>query len=81
MASEEFERKGLEHLSHIEDELEAIKDRTPTRHRAFIIGIYQGAGALLGGIIALALFGWLLSFLGFFPWAKHLQDAVSQFHR
>ena len=83
MTQEELEQKGLEHLSRIEGELEEIKERTPSPRRAFLNGILQGAGALVGGIVALALLGWVLSLFGLVPGfgtiAAHLQEAVAQF--
>jgi hypothetical protein len=83
--NEHIEEEGLKHLEHIEQELEEIKDRTPSRPRAFTYGLWQGAGALLGGILALALLGWALSFFGVIPGfttiAKYFQDIVSNFRR
>jgi hypothetical protein len=80
---ESLEKEGLEHLARIEDELEAIKDRTPTPKRAFINGILQGAGALVGGIAGLIILGWALSVFGLIPGlgyiTSQLQDATSHF--
>lgn len=71
---EPFEEKGLEHLERIEEELEEIRTRTSNPRRSFLIGILQGAGAIIGGILALALVGWLLSILGIIPGFGHLAD-------
>jgi predicted lipid-binding transport protein (Tim44 family) len=83
--NEHIEEEGLKHLEHIEQELEEIKDRTPAPGRAFAYGLWQGAGALLGGILALALLGWALSFFGIIPGfatiAKYFQDIVNNFRR
>jgi hypothetical protein len=80
-----FEQEGLKHLENIEHELEEIKDRTPSGRRAFLNGLLQGGGALLGGIIALILLGLLLSFFVFAGFAPHtveyVQNVVNQFRR
>ena len=76
--------EGLKHLEHIERELEVLKARGGAR-RTFFLGILQGAGALLGGIIALSLLGWILSLFGVIPGLQtisaYLQEAVSTFNR
>jgi hypothetical protein len=81
--TDDIEREGLAHLSKIEDELEAIKDRTPSPRQAFLNGILQGAGALVGGIAGLVILGWALSFFGLIPGLGYittqLQDATSHF--
>jgi hypothetical protein len=78
------QREGLEHLANIEQELEAIKERTPTPHRAFVYGLLQGAGALVGGVVALILLGWVLALFGIIPGlatiSHYLQNAVTQAH-
>jgi hypothetical protein len=80
-----IEQKGVEHLRHIEKELEEIKDRTPTSSRAFLNGILQGGGAIVGSIAALILLGWLLSVFGVIPGfsdiAQYLQNVINQVHR
>jgi len=74
----------MEHLSRIEGELEEIKKRTPGSRRSFINGIWQGAGAIVGSILALVLLGWALSFFGLLPGfgviAHYLQNVVSELH-
>ena len=71
----------IKQLIKIERRLEEIKDRTTNTKRAFFYGVLQGAGAVLGGIVALTLLGWVLSFLGLIPGlgdiADYLRDAVS----
>lgn len=80
---ESVEKEGLEHLTRIENELEAIKERTPSPRSAFVNGILQGAGALVGGIAALIILGWALSVFGLIPGlgsiTATLQDATSHF--
>jgi hypothetical protein len=57
----------IRELKQIKRELEEIKDRTANPKRMFVNGILYGAGAFLGGIIAVALVGWVLSILGIIP--------------
>lgn len=61
------EKEGLEHLREIEKDLDEIKERTVTPKRAFINGIFQGGGAVVGGILAVILLGWLLWISGIIP--------------
>lgn len=79
------EEEGLKHLEQIEQELEEIKERTPSPQSGFTYGLWQGAGVLLGGILALTLLGWVLTLLGVIPGlgeiAQYLQNAVSNFRR
>ncbi|HVX90700.1 MAG TPA: hypothetical protein VHC20_03615 [Candidatus Paceibacterota bacterium] len=79
------EHEGLEHLTRIEADLEEIKRRTPSPRHAIINGLFQGAGALVGGVVALVMLGWLLSLLGIIPGLGHiveaLQSATSHFQR
>lgn len=78
----ELEKAGLKHLKRIEQELEEIKDRTANPRRAFIYGIAYGAGAFVGGILAVALIGWLLNIFGIIPGlsviGEYLQSLVDQ---
>jgi hypothetical protein len=80
-----FEQEGLKHLEKIEHELEEIKERTPSGRRAFLNGLLQGGGALLGGIAAFVLLGLILSFFIFTGFAPHtveyVQGVVNQFRR
>jgi len=77
--------EGLERLERIEEDLEEIKERTPNKRKSFIYGVWYGAGALIGGILALALLGYILSIFGVIPGlgeiARYLQDIVDRFHR
>lgn len=82
--NEETQQEGLEHLAKIEQDLEAIKQSAPSSRQAFFHGILQGAGALVGGIFALTVLGWVLSLFGVIPglsWMAHyLQNVVTQAH-
>jgi len=64
----------IRQLKQIKRELEEIKDRTANPRRSFVNGILYGAGAFIGGIIAVALLGWLLSFLGVIPGLDVISD-------
>lgn len=83
--TDQIEAEGLKHLEHIEQELEEIRDRTPHRPRAFFYGVLYGAGAVLGGVIGIALLGWVLSLFGVIPGlgeiAHYLQGIVDRFQR
>jgi hypothetical protein len=77
--------EGLERLEHIEEDLEEIKNRTPDHWIAFRNGVLQGAGAIVGGIIAIILLGWILSLFGLIPGlgtiVHSIQDAMSELHK
>jgi hypothetical protein len=81
---EQIQQEGLEHLANIEKELDAIKQAAPSSKKAFLYGLLQGAGALIGGVFALAVLGWALSLFGVIPGlasiAHYLQNAVDQMH-
>lgn len=62
-----IEAQGLKQLKRIENELEEIKDRTGNPKRTFINGIIYGAGAFVGGILAIILLGWVLAIAGLIP--------------
>jgi hypothetical protein len=83
--NERIEEEGLKHLEQIEQELGEIKERTPTPSRAFTYGLWQGAGALIGGILALTLLGWLLSLFGVIPGfvdiSQYIQNNIDNFRR
>jgi hypothetical protein len=70
----------IKQLKQIKQELEEIKDRTGNPRRIFLNGILYGAGAFVGGVLAVSLVGWLLSFLGVIPGldviADYLQTAL-----
>lgn len=70
----------IRELKQIKRELEEIKDRTGNPRRMFMNGILYGAGAFVGGIIAVALVGWVLLILGIIPGlaviAEYLQSII-----
>lgn len=70
----------VKQLIKIEHKLEEIKDRTGNTKHAFFYGLLQGAGAVVGGIAAIILLGWLLSIIGIIPGfgdlAAYLREAV-----
>lgn len=77
----ELEKDGLRHLKRIERELGEIRDRTGSPKRAFVNGILYGAGAFIGGVVAVALIGWLLSFLGVIPGLNAITDYLQSLIR
>jgi len=78
----DIEREGLRHLAAIEQELEEIKERTPSPRQAFWNGMLQGGGAIVGGILAVVALGIILSYLGVIPGLGHiapyLQNALDR---
>lgn len=77
--------EGLEHLKNIQEELSEIKEQTANPWASFWRGMLQGAGAIVGGIAAIILLGWVLSLLGILPGFSVIVDsirtAMSQLHR
>ncbi len=78
MKNDDLERKGLRTLARIENELEEIKDRTANPKRTFVNGIIYGAGAFVGGVIAIILLGWALSIAGFIPGAAEIAHVIQE---
>ena len=78
------EQQGLEHLAQIEEALDEIAENTPTKGRAFMYGVLQGAGAIIGSVIMLAILGYVLTLFGLLPGfgaiGHYLQDAVAKVH-
>lgn len=76
------EQEGLKHLREIESDLEEIKERTPTPRRAFVNGMLHGGGAVVGGILAVILLGWLLWISGLIPGldrvAPYIEKAITK---
>jgi hypothetical protein len=64
----------LRQLKEIKKELSEIKERTADPKRVFLNGVLYGAGALIGGIVAVALIGWVLNILGIIPGLNELAD-------
>ena len=71
---ENIEKKSLKQLERIGEELEEIKERTNNPRWSFLLGIMQGAGAIVGGILAITLIGWMLSALGVIPGFGSIAD-------
>lgn len=63
----QIEKKGLKYLKQIEEEVSEIESRTPGPKRAFVNGIMQGMGILIGSVLAAVILGWLLSVAGVIP--------------
>jgi hypothetical protein len=57
----------IDELKKISGELEAIKANTGSYGSAFWRGILQGAGAIIGSILAIVLIGWILEIIGVIP--------------
>ncbi|MEN9561418.1 MAG: hypothetical protein RIQ56_691 [Candidatus Parcubacteria bacterium] len=78
-----IERQGLKDLQDIKEELAEIRD-FGTYPRSFLSGMLHGAGAIMGGIIAIAALGWFLSVLGLIPGfgdiAHYLSGLVEKFN-
>jgi hypothetical protein len=68
------DEQELRQLKEIKKELSEIKERTVNPKRVFFNGVLYGAGALVGGIVAVALIGWLLAVLGIIPGLNELAD-------
>jgi uncharacterized membrane protein YczE len=82
MASD-IEQEGIEHLEHIEQKLDELKERSGTSPWvALRNGVFQGAGAIVGSIAAVLLIGCLLSLFGIIPGfsviGQEIQNAISQ---
>ncbi len=78
MADTQFEQEGLKHLERIEGELTEIKENSGSWKGWFVRGILQGAGIIIGTILAAVLLGWALSILGIIP---GLSDLIDYFRR
>ncbi len=72
-----IEHEALTHLENIEDELEAIGDRTSS-WRAFLNGVLHGAGIIAGTLLGLAVLGWLLSIFGVVPGLDEFKSYVEE---
>jgi predicted lipid-binding transport protein (Tim44 family) len=77
--------EGLEHLKNIQEELSELKEQTANPWASFARGILQGAGAIVGGIAAIILLGWVLYVMGLIPGfgtiVHSIQDAMGALHR
>lgn len=70
---DQFAKKGLKSLERIEKDLEDLKSNPK---RTFLNGILYGAGAFLGGILAIILLGWLLNIAGLIPGIRDMVELV-----
>ena len=66
--------KKLDQIAH---SLEAIRAQGTNWKRSFAMGLFQGAGVVLGGILAVALIGWVLSLLGVIPGFDSLEQTLN----
>ena len=75
MSTNSLEKKGLKTLERIERDLEDLKG---SPKRTFLYGIIYGAGAFVGGILAIILIGWILSILGVIPGFEGVEKTVGE---
>lgn len=68
--------KELKQLKEIAKELSEIKKGTNDPKRYFLNGIVYGAGAFVGGILAIAIIGWILNVLGIIPGLSELAEYI-----
>lgn len=66
----------LKQLKEIKKELVEIRERTATPKQVFLNGVLYGAGWFVGGIVAVALLGWVLNILGVIPGFNELSDYI-----
>ncbi len=80
----DVDQKQLRELKEISDDLGVIRESTHPKH-AFVRGIFQGVGIVVGSVIALALLGWMLGILGLIPgfdaFENSLKSAVNAYER
>lgn len=61
------------HLEVLEKKLDAINDALkPSRWKMFVQGIYRAIGYLIGLVLIIAIFGWVLNRLGVVPFLKDI---------
>lgn len=70
------DEQELKQLKEIKKELVEIRERTSNPKQTFINGILYGAGWFIGGILAVAILGWVLNVLGVIPGFSELSDYV-----
>ena len=79
---ENMEEKVLENeeeiheLKKITEELRMVNENTGSTWTAFLRGILQGGGAVVGSLITIILIGFLLSILGVIPGFKSISAYV-----
>jgi hypothetical protein len=82
----DLETKQLQVLHEISENISVMRQRTGNPRRSFLLGIFQGVGVVLGGILAVALSGAILALLGLIPgfssFETYLNSAVQTYeHR
>lgn len=81
----DLEKKQLKHLQEIADEVGALREHTTDPKRSFLMGMFQGAGIIVGSILALSALSWLLSILGIIPGfdtvEHYLNSAVTEYEK
>ena len=77
----EKQNPEVKQLIKIDKKLEEMNKRAGNTKSVFFYGLLQGAGALVGGVVALVILSWVLSIIGVIPGlgdiAKYLSDAVA----
>lgn len=68
-----FDKKGLKQLERIANDLEEIKGNP---RRTFYHGVLYGAGAFVGGVLAIVTLGWLLNIAGLIPGISEIARIV-----
>jgi len=63
----EPEGREIQELEKISAELQQINVNTGSAWTALLRGGLSGAGAIVGGIVAVVLVGWVLGLLGIIP--------------
>ena len=71
-------KEGLKQLKKIEGQLDDLNDATWSWSGWFVRGLWQGAGIVVGTIVAVVLLGWLLSLLGIVPGFSEIADYIGR---
>jgi len=71
------QQSELKELKKITGELKAVKANTGSSWTAFWRGVLQGAGAIVGGILTVALIGMILSIMGVIPGFQSIAASIS----
>ena len=74
-----MDQQTQEEAKKVEALLDEIKSNTQARpSKSFYNGMLQGAGIVLGTIVAVVLVGWLLSILGVIPGVSELAQTFGE---